>query len=252
VARLAAQHECGAAVIRSGAEDGVAIAMAMMATLLISALAAALILLSSSETIIAAHFRSRVEARYAADAAMARGIDVIAGLDDWSAPIAGTTTSGLVDGSLAGLRTLADGAALDLVQATNLANCQNATGCSADDLTAVTVDRPWGSNNPRWQPYAYGPLSRVLADAAPLESAYYVILFVADDPAGTHNAAAIAEEVATREGIALRAEAFGPSGAHAIVEVIASRQIRTSEDETAYNPAVGPLPTRILSWREVH
>jgi hypothetical protein len=236
---------------RDSREDGVAIVMAMLATLLISALGAALILLSSSETIIAAHFRSRVEVRYAADAAMARGVDLIAALDDWSAPIAGSTSSALVDGSLAGPRTLADGSALDLAQATNLANCQNAAGCSAADLAAVTADRPWGVNNPYWQPYAYGPLSRVLVSATPLESAYYVLLFVADDPGGTHKALVSESPGPTREGIALRAEAFGPRGAHAVLEVIASRPSHVADPERVYNPGVGPYPMTILSWREV-
>jgi hypothetical protein len=238
-------------VRRGGAEDGVAIAMAMMAMLLISALGAALILLSSSETIIASHFRSHVEAQYAADAAMARAIDLVAGLEDWTGPIAGATSSGLADGTLAALRTLPDGSTLDLVQATNLANCQKQTGCSATDLAAVTADRPWGANNPCWQPYAYGPLTWLLAGPTSYDSPYYVLLLVADDPGGTHHASSDEREAPVRESIALRADAFGPRGAHAVLEVIASRPLDTADNRRVYNLDVGPFPTSILSWREV-
>lgn len=235
---------------RVAAEDGVAIAMAMMAVLLISALGTALVLLSSSETIIAAHFRSSVEAHYAADAVMARAIDLVAGLDDWAAPIAGATQSSLVDGAPIGSRRLPDGSTVDLVQCMNLANCQKPTACSSSDLAAVTADRPWGTNNPAWQLYAYGPLSAVLAEPSSLDSPHYVLLFVADDPAGTHRPPTDGEPP-TREGIALRAEAFGPRGAHAIIEVVASRSVNPAGDQKDYNLGVGPLPMKILSWREV-
>ena len=53
-------------------EDGVALLVALMALLLMPALGTALILTSSSETIIAAHFRDSLEARYAAGAIVER------------------------------------------------------------------------------------------------------------------------------------------------------------------------------------
>jgi hypothetical protein len=237
-------------VTRVHQEDGVAITMAVMAVLLISAAGAALLLLASSETIIAAHFRSSVLAQYGVEAMMVRGIDLVAALDDWAGPIAGSAKSALLDGALIGGRTLQDGSTLDLVQVVNLANCQKPTTCSLSDLAAVTVDRPWGANNPRWQPYAYGSLSSVLAASSPLDSPYYVLLLVADDPTGTHRPRATGAPAPTREGIALRAEAFGPRGAHAVIEVIASRTIGAPAEQTDYNLAAGS-PMKILSWREV-
>ena len=50
-------------------EDGIAMIMAMAATLLMGALGMALVLTTSSETIIASNFRDASEAVYAADAA---------------------------------------------------------------------------------------------------------------------------------------------------------------------------------------
>jgi hypothetical protein len=234
-----------------GSERGVALTMAVMACMLLSAMAAALLLLSSAETIIAGHFRNSIEARFAAEAMMARGIDLASRSDDWAGSIAGSTPPVRTDGALAAPRTLADGSTLDLAQAVNLANCQKTSPCAAKDLAAVSVDRPWGTSNPSWRPYAYGPLSEMLADVT-IDSSYYVLLLVADDPTESHHAVAEDAPERLREGIALRAEAFGPRGAHAVIEVAADRAlIGAADEEKDYNTAPGPLPMKILSWREV-
>jgi hypothetical protein len=228
-----------------GDERGAAMLLAIAAMLLIGMLGAALMLVSSSEIIIAGSFRGGIEARDAAAAMMARGIDDIAGAADWAGPIAGTVVSTLVDGG-AGLRTLTDGTTIELNQAVNLANCQQATNCSAADLAAVTSDRPWGPNNPDWRLYAYGPLASVLPSATAVDSPYYVMLLVADDPSASHQAPA-----GDWEGVALRAESFGPRAAHAVVEVIARRSVNFALDETEYNSGSGQSPMNVLSWREV-
>ena len=86
-----------------------------------------------------------------------------------------------VDGPPSGVRTLADGSLLDLGQLVNMTNCRKVTACSASDLTANTAQRPWGANNPVWRLYAYGPLSSLLA-AGMVDSNFYVVVMVADDP----------------------------------------------------------------------
>ena len=233
-------------------EHGVAMVWAMLAVLLVSALGAGLILTSSTETMIASHFRDGVDARYAADAMMARAIDLLASLPDWVEPIAGLTRSALVDGELAGARTLQDGSTIDLVQAVNLANCQKTIPCAPADLSALTADRPWGANNPRWQPFAFGPLGDVLRTASGIDSPFFVLLLVADDPTGSHQRLpAFGMEAPRWEGIALRAEAFGPRGAHQVIEVVAGRTVDGGGDEKDYNPEAGPSAMKILSWREV-
>ena len=224
---------------------------AMLAVLLVSALGAGLILTSSTETMIASHFRDAVEARYAADAMMARAIDLLANLPDWSEPIAGLARSAIVDGELAGARTLRDGSRLDLVQAVNLANCQKTIACAPADLSAVTGDRPWGANNPRWQPFAYGPLGDVLRTAGGIDSPSRAAAH-RGRPTGSHrHLPAAGSDAPWWEGLALRAEAFGPRGAHQVVEVVAGRTVESGGDEKDYNPEAGPSAMKILSWREV-
>jgi len=235
---------------RSAGENGVAMLIAVIALLLMSALGAALLLISSSETIIAGYFRDSIEAQYGAGAMMAFAEDEIGGLDDWASPIAGSARSARGDGGPVGRRTLPDGSTIDLAEAVNLANCQKMSACSDADLNAVTADRPWGSNNPRWRAYAYGPLNSLLSAGSPIDSPCYVLLLVADDPTGTH-AAPPAGGGSRWEGITLRSEAFGRHGAHKVIEVVAGRTVDIPADGTGYNSGGGRSAMRILRWHEV-
>lgn len=236
-------------MIRIGAEDGVALAMAVVTVLLLSAVGAALLLISSSETVIAAHFRTSVEAQYAAEATMVRAIGVLSGVEDWTGPIVGAVPSALVDGPPVGRRLVPGGSTINLVAAVNLANCQKPTTCSPPDLVSVSVDRPWGENNPVWQLFAYGPLSTMLATSSGVTSPHYVMVLVADDPTASHRPAAGGATAPPREGIAVRAEAYGPRDAHAVIEVIAGRSADASA-ETGYTAGAEPR-MNIVSWREV-
>jgi hypothetical protein len=210
-------------------EDGAAIVMTMMAVALLSSLGAGLLLTSSSEAIMAGHFREQRSAFYAAEAIVERALVDAAAVPDWNTLIDGSTRSSFVDGPPAGTRTLEDGSVIDLAQVVNLANCQKRSACAAADLSAVTAQRPWGVNNPRWQLYAHGPLRAMLP--GDIDSPWYVVVMVADDPA------------AATDIVALRAEAFGPRSAHSIVELTAAR--------TGYDDVTPRSAVRTLSWREV-
>jgi hypothetical protein len=205
-------------------EAGVALLTTIMALLLMSAFGAALVLTAAAETAIASQFRNQIGARYAADAIVARAIDEVSAIGDWSLVVDGAVRSAWIDGPSSGPRTLSDGSTIDLAQIVNLANCQKATACSAADLSAVSADRPWGANNPRWRPFAYGPLRDL--QGAGIDSPYYVIALAANGPLPPL--------------LALRAEAYGPRGTHAVVELMAG-----------YNNVPGQGAVKILSWREV-
>src|SRR5450756_1248554 len=142
-------------------EDGIALLFAIMAMLLMMALGVALVLTTSTETIIAANFRNSAEGLYAADAALERAIADLLAVSDWNPLLGGLVRSAFVDGAPDGSRTLVDNSLLDLGQTTSLANCQKTTPCSDAAMDAVTPERPWGANNPRWQLYAYGPLGGI-------------------------------------------------------------------------------------------
>jgi hypothetical protein len=210
--------------------------IAMMAMLLMSALGVALVLTTSSETMIAGNFSNNSEALYAADAAVERAMEDILTVPDWNKLLDGSTQSAFVDGAASGVRTLPDGSTIDLTQAINMANCQKVTTCSAAEMNAITSERPWGLNNPRWQMYAYAKIQDLLPATDTINSPYYVMVMVADDPSDTDGDPTKDGADATNPGsgvISMRAEAFGPRGAHKVIELTLART-DTTELERGY------------------
>jgi hypothetical protein len=230
-------------------EDGIALVVTLMAMVLMAALGTALVLTTSTEAMIAANFRNHHEALYAADAGLERAMDELPTVPDWSSLLDGSVPSAFTDGSAAGSRVLPDGSTLDLDQVLNLANCGKPTTCSAADLTGnATGDRPWGANNPIWRLYAHNRLD-ALTPTGIIDSLYYVVVLVGDDPSETDgNPLVDGADPRTNPGsgvLALRAEAFGPRGAHTIIELTVVRS-----DASGSGPS-GQPGVRVLSWREV-
>ncbi|MEO8259356.1 MAG: hypothetical protein ABI868_18560 [Acidobacteriota bacterium] len=217
-------------------ETGMMLVAALMAMLLVSALGAALILLTSSETAIAANFRHSLAALYAADAAAEEALAEVAVVADWDALLTGRIRSRLTAGSPSGTR-LVNGALVDLSQLVARSNCGKATTCSASDMDAVTAERPWGANNPRWQLYADGEIKEFVAG---VELPLYVLVLVADDPSETDGDPAADGSGSDNPGagvLLLRAHAFGPRHAHKMIEIAIAR----NRDGRV----------RVLSWREL-
>ncbi|MEP7305814.1 MAG: pilus assembly PilX N-terminal domain-containing protein [Acidobacteriota bacterium] len=217
--------------------DGVVLVAVLLITLLMSALGAALVLVSSSEAAIAVNFRNSQEARYAAAAAAERAVVDLTAAVDWNRLLEGTVRSPSVDGPPFGRRSLSDGSTIDLDAVVNLANCQKTTACSDAEMEAPTFDRPWGANNPRWRLFSYGWLRDVVTTGA-IDSAYYTIVLVGDDPSES-DADPSRDGVPPSPGagiVELRAQGFGPRGARRIVNVTVAR---TSAGDV-----------RVISWRE--
>ena len=217
-------------------EHGIAMIVALMAMLLMSALGIALVLTTSSETTIASNFSNSSEALYAADAAVERSMEDILTVPDWNKLLDGSAQSAFVDGPPSGVRTLPDGSTIDLTQALNMANCQKVTTCSTAEMNASTADRPWATNNPRWKLYSYANLRDLLPSTDTINSAYYVLVMVADDPSENDDDPTKDGASATNPGsgvIAMRAEAFGPRGAHKTIELTLART-DTTELERGY------------------
>jgi len=255
----------------SQTERGFAVVVAMLSLLLMSALGAALVLTTSSETVIAANYRNSVEALYAADALAERALGELAAISDWDALLNGLVHSSFVDGSPDGVKVTPDGGTLDLTQVLALANCGKVTACSpADAVGNATGNRPWAADNPVWRLFAYGPLSVV---TPAVDSPFYVLVLVAADPSERDGDPARDGSGEGNPGsrvISLRAEAFGQRGTHRIVELtVARRQGREGpegpyghedqegqdwrdrqEQETlSRNGTMGTV--RVLSWRGI-
>lgn len=224
--------------------------VAVMAITLLLSLGAALVLVSASESPIAANFRVGGEALYAADAALEHALSELRGLADWNQALDGSVRSSFVDGPPAGRRTIAGGATIDLAAIANLANCGKTAACTTAEMNAVTAQRPWGANNPRWRLFAFGELDQMTASQT-WESPFYVVALIADD--GSENDGDPAVDGATtgplpnpgRGLVLLRAEAFGPRTSHHVVEAAIERFLMDELDPT------GPTGVRLLAWREV-
>jgi len=166
-------------------DRGIALVVALMTLLLLTAVGAALTLTASVESLTAASYRGGLQALYAADAAAEWALtDLAAVVPDWPTLLGGSISSGFVDGPPTGTRTLADGSVVDLTH----------VFASASD----------------WRPYAFGPLERLLPPSAQ-PSHFYVVVLVSPDPDAP-------------DRINVRTEAFGTRGAHKALEIKVSRR----------------------------
>lgn len=196
------------------------IVIVLLITVLMSAISAALVLTAATEVTIAGHFQRVQEARFAAAGALEAAIGGLRRLPGWGGVLDGSVRSPTADGLPAGVRMVA-GQAVDLGQLRSLLECGLLTPCTDGSVAAVTADRPWGVNNPRWRLFHYGPW----AGLARAPSAFYVVVLVADDPMEQDGDPSRDSPIgAPGTGRArVRTEAFGPAGAHAAVEALVER-----------------------------
>lgn len=195
-------------------ERGTALVIALMATLLLSALGMAVIMVSQTETMITANFNHAQEALYAADAGIERAVQDVLLAPRWDDVLGGTSTSGWIDGTTS--PTLPDGTSLNLTSET--ARLQSET----DGLDL------WGANDPIWRLYAYGPITGLLPTDT-INSLNYVVVWIGDDPSEIDN-----NPSADTNGVmTLHAEAFGPQGSKKVIEVTVARTTAT-EIERGY------------------
>ena len=175
-------------------------ALVAVATTLVLVLAvgAALVLSTSSEVMISANFQAGEQAFYAAEAAAEWAVvDLPAVAADWPTLLNTGLTSGFVDGAPGGSRALADGTFLNLTEVV--------------------------AQSAAWKPYAWGALSGLLPPppGVAMVSPFYVVVFVASG--GSPGA------------LRIRAEAFGPKGAHKTLEL------------NVFRDGAG---VRVVSWAE--
>lgn len=239
---------------RLSEEGGVALIISLLAMLLLTALGMSLMLTTTTESMVTGNYRDGIEGLYAADAGIERTMQDLLTVPDWNTVLASTdgVTSSVMSPFTGDtlVPTLTDGRTLDLVKATAAANCPQVSpptsgGCSSSQMDASIVERPWGRNNPRWRIYAHGPVADFLPTGT-INSPFYVVVWVADDPSES-------DCNPSRDGdppmdcgngfvppanlgagvIQLRAEAFGPGGAHRAIMTTLARTSNT-EIERGY------------------
>ena len=152
---------------RSQSEQGSALIIALIATVLLTSLGLGLIMLSDTETAISNNFRAGNETLYAADAAVERVVQDLLLVPRWNDVLTGVTQSSFVDNTMT--PTTPYGASLSLSAMTTELQAQS-------DATA-----PWGANNPQWHLFAYGPLADMLGEGS-IQSNSYIAVWISDDP----------------------------------------------------------------------
>lgn len=209
-------------------ERGVALIVALLSMLLLSALGIGLMMTTMTETMISANYRDSGEALYAADAGIERVMQDLLTVPDWDRLISGAVRTSFTDGADPGDRDLPDGSSIDLVAATNMLNCNKIGDCTDAEMDAWSAERPWSDNNPRWQLIGYSPIADIIETGTVLSS-LYVAVWIADDQAETDG-----DPATDANGVLLmRAQAFGTNGASSVVEVTLGRT-DTTELERGY------------------
>lgn len=160
-------------------DRGIALIVAMLLMVLLSALGLSLTMVTTTEARVAHSYSSGSESFYAADAALELAVSELAQQPDWNLVLDGSVSSSFVDPAAAS-RPWPGGRGRTIAEATALVTCARTT-CSTTDMDARSAGRPWGPNNPRWRLFAYGPLSAMSRSGA-VDSAEYVAVWVGDDP----------------------------------------------------------------------
>lgn len=226
---------------------GIAVVLVLLATALISAVALGVSLTVTTMRLGDGNFEGDVAMLHAAEAGLALSAHEMAAQADWDAVLGGSAQGAFADGPPAGVRLVPAGGWLDLARETHLLNCGRTAPCSPAQLAATTRERPWGANNPVWQPFLYGRVADLAPFARPTPS--YLIVWVADDRRETDGDPAADEAEPDRPGrgiVRVRADVFGPLAARRAIEAELRRVCRVEDGVERCQPGI-----RVQSWREV-
>jgi PilX N-terminal len=201
---------------RLGNEEGTALIIALMSMLLLTALAATVVMVSSTEVKIAGNYNNGQETLYAADAAVERVVQDLLLIPRWNDILSGSVKSALIDGAETTAKSVPGG--------TTILLCCTPNSVTGQLQTITDTENAWGANNPQWKLFAYAPLKDMLPDVE-IDSSSYIAVWVADDPAdsvdGTNpDGAPLVDANGT---LTLHAEAFGATGSHKVIEVTVAR-----------------------------
>jgi type IV pilus assembly PilX-like protein len=205
-------------------ERGAALITALLATMLLTALGMAAVLVSNTEGMITANYRRSSEAIYAADAAVEMAVQDLLMVPRWNDVISGGTAGNADVSSMTASFVFGDarGAEFNIPAGGTVILCCSATSVSGQLQAESNTANLWGTNNPTWRLYAWGPLSSVLPTQT-VDSDAFVAVWVADDPSETDG-----NPMVDGNGVlTLHAEAYGGGGTRKIIEVTVSRTSST-------------------------
>jgi hypothetical protein len=185
-------------------EEGVALIVALVTMTLMLALGSALMLVTTTETQIAANHRDGVATLHAADAAIDLAISSLRFVPRWSDVLSGASASIFVDGPPFGVRRLVGGRTIDLA-----------------------VEAPREPGKVPWRLYVHGTLGDLVHAGDPGLSGY-VAVWVVGDPA-------------VPDALTLWASAFGPGQTRRNIEATVAR---VAPEDPAEPPRIRRLTWR--------
>lgn len=232
--------------MRPSSSHGIALITVLLIASLVFTMALGLSLVVSVDHLIVRNHRESTALLFAAEAGVELAARALAQVPDWNLVLSGAVQGPGADGPPTGTRPLEGDDPLDLSAQTHLLNCGARVACDVGDLQAVTVDRPWGPDNPHWRPFLYGPL-RTFADYH-FAGAIYVLVWVADDGRevdGNPEQDGV-PETPGHGVLRVRADAFGRGGGRRAIEAELVRVCRPAATTPVCLPGI-----RVQSWRDV-
>jgi hypothetical protein len=227
-------------------DRGIALIMVVLVTSFLSALGLGLLLAVFMDRLATGNMAGSVAMLYAADGGIELAARELAQAPNLDVVLSGAQRSSFTDGAPGGVRGLPGGGAVDLTATTNVLNCGKTTTCTTAQMNANTKERPWGTNNPRWQLFAYGPMAQFHEMTRPAPC--YLAVWIGDDVReqdGNPLADAPASDAPGHGIVRVHAETFGATGSRRAIEAELARICPA-------DLAPGCLPgIRVQSWQEL-
>ncbi len=209
-----------------------ALVLAMTLVLLLAAVGATAALGARIETLIAANFRQGQEALYVAEGGLARAIQELAPLTDWTVVLAGAPST-FAEGTPTGSKQLPGGDTVVL--------CCGDGSLTSDLQQRGNAGGNWGANTPEWRLFGWGAASSWLT-AARSPSPFYVVIWVADDvDEGDGN-----PSLDSNGAVVVHALALGPGRARRSIQATIRHARR--EDGTPLGRGVSIVSIRESRW----
>jgi hypothetical protein len=169
-------------------DQGVVLIAVLMASMLLMTLATGLVVVTTTETLVSANYRSATEALLAAEAGAEILMADLRSAADWSTLLAGGSA----------------------------ASCPAAL--SAAQPARIEPFAVWGPDDPQWRLRLCGRLDDLIAGEG-VESEFAVAVWISDDPADRDGQ----PSVDSNGVLVVRSEAFGPMAVHRGVETVIGR-----------------------------
>jgi hypothetical protein len=227
-------------------ERGIALILVMLVTSFLSALGLGLMLAVFMDRLATGNMAGSVAMLYAADAGIELAARDLAQMDNWDAVLTGAEQGSVTDGAPSGVRDVPGGGTVDLTATTNVLNCGKVTTCTTAQMNANSTERPWGTNNPRWRLFAYGPMAQFSQLVRPAPC--YLAVWIGDDPREQDGNPLSDQPNANQPGhgiVRVHAETFGAAGMRRAIEAELWR-ICPGGGSEGCQPGI-----RVQSWQEL-